>query len=30
MTIATKLGFEIGKLYRVIDEGGSIYYSSLS
>lgn len=28
MTIATKLGFEIGKLYRVIDDEGSYFYKN--
>ena len=28
MTIATELGFEIGKLYRVIDDDGSSYYKN--
>ena len=26
MTIATDMGFEIGKLYRVINDGTSLYY----
>lgn len=28
MTLATELGFEIGKLYRVIDDEGSSFYKN--
>lgn len=28
MTVATELGFEIGELYRVIDEDGSSFYKN--